>query len=567
MSFKIGSFISSLAKEAVTSSLQNAQNSKSSAHREADANALNSLSNKMPGAKGESNTLLSLKTRSVLINNLSDKASDPPEKTPRVLLDEILQKQPVTVKDENAAKVKTTMKAGKSPDAMTGDDYRNAFRRAVYTQAMGGVKLSDAEIKMADKALVDGGHYKTYFNLQGSVDQLRASQKQSGSQMPVNIGKENIEYARRAGQAALQYSGERAKAIDAAVAAGNREMTNTVGGMIQPLVNAPVNALNSITEPARATERMIAGTSYIPEIPRMTAAENSAYWQKDGRMIANTGAEIAATVVLGGATGSRMLATQTGRALLGIEAGYNIAAGTAGIDATKDGENGTKYREMPLLERGLRVTGGVFGARAAINAEVSATNSITNRATDKLADIFDSKPPSIRPQAEMITPEGLRVKVPAGKTPLEKINDPIESRANGFPNQRIPSSDGKWTGKVGNSDWISTKPEVIAITKGKPVPFKNGYPVFDEWSLGEVKLPNMTGKNKLDFKEADLLFAEQKGWFKPDGTPDLKRIENFRSEKNLAWHHHQDGTIMQLVPRDLNGKVPHTGGASVSRNR
>jgi A nuclease of the HNH/ENDO VII superfamily with conserved WHH len=27
-------------------------------------------------------------------------------------------------------------------------------------------------------------------------------------------------------------------------------------------------------------------------------------------------------------------------------------------------------------------------------------------------------------------------------------------------------------------------------------------------------------------------------------------------------HHHEDMTTMQLVPADLNNKVPHTGGAS-----
>jgi hypothetical protein len=47
-----------------------------------------------------------------------------------------------------------------------------------------------------------------------------------------------------------------------------------------------------------------------------------------------------------------------------------------------------------------------------------------------------------------------------------KVDKPwFESRANGFPNRRIPTNDGRWTGKVGQSGWSSTKPKVIAITK------------------------------------------------------------------------------------------------------
>ncbi len=61
---------------------------------------------------------------------------------------------------------------------------------------------------------------------------------------------------------------------------------------------------------------------------------------------------------------------------------------------------------MPLLERGLRVTGGLFGARQVVKTEISTPNSAVN----KLNDIFKSSSP--KPQAEMVTPNGFRVKVP-----------------------------------------------------------------------------------------------------------------------------------------------------------
>ena len=61
---------------------------------------------------------------------------------------------------------------------------------------------------------------------------------------------------------------------------------------------------------------------------------------------------------------------------------------------------------MPLLERSVRVTGGLFGARSVINAEITAPNSAVN----KLDDIFKNNTP--KPQTEMVTPNGFRVKVP-----------------------------------------------------------------------------------------------------------------------------------------------------------
>ena len=84
-------------------------------------------------------------------------------------------------------------------------------------------------------------------------------------------------------------------------------------------------------------------------------------------MLINKGAEIGATITFGGMAGSRALATQSGRFLLGTEAAYNLGAGIWGKDITKPDENGNA-RQMPLLERSVRVTGGLFGARSVINA-------------------------------------------------------------------------------------------------------------------------------------------------------------------------------------------------------
>jgi hypothetical protein len=142
--------------------------------------------------------------------------------------------------------------------------------------------------------------------------------------------------------------------------------------------------------------------------------------------------------------------------------------------------------------------------------------------------------------------------------------DPFKARANGFPGQRIPSSAGRWTGEVGESGWVSELPEVSAITGGKPIPYKNGFPVFKEWAIGEVKLDKMKGNRTTDFDDADKLFAQQKGWFK-NGLPDAKRVEKMRATEDLTWHHVEDKVTMQLVPQILNNKIPHTGGAALVR--
>jgi DNase/tRNase domain of colicin-like bacteriocin len=167
------------------------------------------------------------------------------------------------------------------------------------------------------------------------------------------------------------------------------------------------------------------------------------------------------------------------------------------------------------------------------------------------------------------TAEGLQIPVITTETkPLREVFgkpkdlNVFESRANGFPNQRIPSSSGNWNGKVGESGWLSNKPEVIAVTGGKPVPFKKGFPVFDKWKVGEVKLPNMKGNHTTDFDDADELFAKSKKWFDKEGQPDLKRAGKFRTDNDLTWHHHEDKTTMQLVPKNLNNEIPHTGGVS-----
>lgn len=132
---------------------------------------------------------------------------------------------------------------------------------------------------------------------------------------------------------------------------------------------------------------------------------------------------------------------------------------------------------------------------------------------------------------------------------------------------RLPVSDGEWTGTPGNSGWKSTKPEVNAVTGGEPVPFKNNNPDFSKWTEkdGTAKI-NVTGDNSKDFRQADKIFAERKGWLKSDGTPNASAAARYRQQNELTWHHVEDMETMQLVPRALND-IPHSGGAAGKRNQ
>jgi A nuclease of the HNH/ENDO VII superfamily with conserved WHH len=471
-----------------------------------------------------------------------DDETKPAKKTADDFLKEVLQKQPIKINDNNAKKELIAMKADKSADKMTKDDYDMSFRRAVYNKAMIGVKLSDADIKLADQTLRNAKLYNSHYDLNSSVKDLQDAQKTNGNLMPVNVGKENLEHAKLAGQAVLRFREYEAKNLDLAIEHGKNYVNNAMGGFIQPIVNAPVNIINGVSEPFRAGERMIFGTNNIPVIPRMEVAERSEYWNKDGRMYANKAAEVTATITFGGATGSKALATKGGRALLGLEASYNIASGTFGKDVTQTDENGNP-RQMGSIERSLRVTGGIFGARQVVKTEVNTPNSLVN----KLDDIFKPKPP----QTEGITPEGFRVKVPQETKPLQTAQDLVlEARKkinSSYAEKDFPLQEYCKKMAAKNPHQAEFYNEV-AKKYPNGVKFNvDGFPDFSPYSIKTVKVKGLTGE-KSDFTLANKAAGYKK-------TP-----------KDYTWHHNQDLKTMELVPFDLHYTVKHTGGTSKLKN-
>ena len=147
-----------------------------------------------------------------------------------------------------------------------------------------------------------------------------------------------------------------------------------------------------------------------------------------------------------------------------------------------------------------------------------------------------------------------------------------------FSTPRLPRSNGRWSGRPGNSVWKPFDKDAIrVIGKGNGVRFRNGYPDFSPWSVGRVNLGEMSGEAD-DFVEADKLFAEgvmnrtrdpPAGFTREDfiyqGRPNATTAKTYRQQAGLTWHHHQGGKLMLLVPTDLHANVPHTGGASAAR--
>ncbi len=77
---------------------------------------------------------------------------------------------------------------------------------------------------------------------------------------------------------------------------------------------------------------------------------------------------------------------------------------------------------------------------------------------------------------------------------------------------------------------------------------EDGYPDFSPYAKESVTI-DMKGDHYHDYKNANAAAGY-------DETPD-----------DYIWHHHQDCKTMQLVPEDLHGAVPHTGGVSIIKHR
>ncbi|MDE6978879.1 MAG: HNH endonuclease, partial [Helicobacter sp.] len=44
-------------------------------------------------------------------------------------------------------------------------------------------------------------------------------------------------------------------------------------------------------------------------------------------------------------------------------------------------------------------------------------------------------------------------------------------------------------------------------------------------------------------------------------------VREYRKENNLTWHERSDMKTLDLVPQEIHGNVPHSGGISACKNK
>ena len=181
--------------------------------------------------------------------------------------------------------------------------------------------------------------------------------------------------------------------------------------------------------------------------------------------------------------------------------------------------------------KGARAAEKINDLRKGIEAAIAATNLARKLARRKAAAAVRArrKAEAARKAADACT--------------TAKCRPP----SNPFGVRQLPA-DGTWKGTRGDGEWtpdLNTErgQKIWEATGGKPITFKEGYPDFTPFATKRVEI-DMTGKNSdFDLANEAAGLAE---------TP-----------PGMTWHHHQDGVTMELVPSNINNKVPHDGGASV----
>ena len=127
-------------------------------------------------------------------------------------------------------------------------------------------------------------------------------------------------------------------------------------------------------------------------------------------------------------------------------------------------------------------------------------------------------------------------------------------------NSRLPRNNGKWEGKPGNGKWFSELKDVLEVTKGEPIEFKNGFPKFAKWAQASFKFKSLNGTHE-DFDKVYERIKIIKG------LNSKSEAKKYLKMKGLTPHHHEDGLTIELIPTKLHSEIPHIGGASILRNK
>jgi hypothetical protein len=151
----------------------------------------------------------------------------------------------------------------------------------------------------------------------------------------------------------------------------------------------------------------------------------------------------------------------------------------------------------------------------------------------------------------------------AGGAALAGVLRNAGDRATQAVKTRVPRTGGTWIqGQPGHGIWKPDKPILLPDgTKVGAVPFRDGLPVFDEWSKGHVTIA-MTGDPVFDKAQAIKVWTATEG--------DLLEEYAFHHDGRFTRVLTEEGKTvfvgrMHVVPKVLNEEVPHIGSASSAR--
>lgn len=167
---------------------------------------------------------------------------------------------------------------------------------------------------------------------------------------------------------------------------------------------------------------------------------------------------------------------------------------------------------------------------------------------------------------------------PEKKIKLEpKILEKLDVKIRIEMSSMLPENGGIWSGEKGNSDWIPDDDVVPGDRRGTnsdgktwkelkkeygfdSIPFKDGEPDFSKIAKGEVQIDNFSESRTKNFAQADIQLAKKRGV-----SP--QEIKKWRLENKYTWHECKDCKTMQLVPTEVHGNIPHSGGIAETKSK
>lgn len=232
---------------------------------------------------------------------------------------------------------------------------------------------------------------------------------------------------------------------------------------------------------------------------------------------------------------------------------------------------------LEVLGIGALIGGGLYAIAAGALASgiFAATTVGTKYAMDGLGAFGDSLGPGYRDLFQGVAGMGLLLAGPKMARPTQKYiaeNELVsEGLGSNFGNMRVrpkaptadpnwqkPTSEGAWKNAPNPDKWRAnggtTTPQAdggvtYKNAQGTKVTYnKDGHPDFTPHAVDQTTLPDGFTDRPTDFRAANA----QTGRSEFGDT----------SPTDHTWHHHEDGTTMQLIPRDIHRQFTHQGGIS-----